>query len=390
MNILYADYNMLGKEDILSAFENLGHRVTETNLPLLYEGDDQKVEEQLDELVQNASFDLAFTSNFHPELARVCDRRGIKYISWTYDSPLVALYDQAVLSPFCYTFLFDSHEVGELRKRGVKQVWYMPLAVNAKRLSDIVITEEDRRLFAADVSFVGSLYNEAHNLYDRMRDRLEDYRRGLLEGVMHAQANLFGGNLLDVLVEEQPEALKSMFLAMPYPLAEGSLTELSYVYANYFLCRKVSNLQRMHLIDEISKRFETKVYTGGDLSAFPHVKCMGTVDYKTDMNKVFRLSKVNLNITLPSIHTGIPLRAMDIMGAGGFLLSNPQADFDALFTQGEDYACYGSLDDALYLIEYYLEHEEERSAVAENAKNKMAEAFIFEGMLQNMLEIAEV
>ena len=37
---------------------------------------------------------------------------------------------------------------------------------------------------------------------------------------------------------------------------------------------------------------------------------------------MFANSKVNLNITLRNIKTGIPLRALDIMGAGGFLLTN--------------------------------------------------------------------
>ena len=105
------------------------------------------------------------------------------------------------------------------------------------------------------------------------------------------------------------------------------------------------------------------------------------------MNKVFRLSKINLNITLPSIHTGIPLRAMDIMGAGGFLLSNWQADFEGLFENGVDYAAFTSLDEALYQIEYYLEHEDERVYIAENARQKMREGFDVVRLLQQMLEI---
>lgn len=54
---------------------------------------------------------------------------------------------------------------------------------------------------------------------------------------------------------------------------------------------------------------------------------MGAVDYYEVMPHVFKQSKINLNITLRSIQSGMPLRAWDIMGAGGFLLSNYQADF---------------------------------------------------------------
>ena len=51
------------------------------------------------------------------------------------------------------------------------------------------------------------------------------------------------------------------------------------------------------------------------------------------MPYVFRNSRINLNITLRSIKSGIPLRCMDIYGAGGFLLSNYQTDlFDVIVT----------------------------------------------------------
>ena len=52
------------------------------------------------------------------------------------------------------------------------------------------------------------------------------------------------------------------------------------------------------------------------------------------MPLVFQNSKINLNITLRSIKNGIPLRAIDIMGAGGFLLTNYQNDFGLHFTDG--------------------------------------------------------
>ena len=148
MNILYADYQMYGKEDIVAAFRTLGHTVAETDMPLLYEQDVTRLEQELDTLIANGGFDLVFTSNFHPELARVCDKNAVRYVSWTYDSPLVALYDPAVLSPYCYTFIFDSAEVTELKRRGAKQVWYMPLAVNTDRVGKINISEQDKKTFS--------------------------------------------------------------------------------------------------------------------------------------------------------------------------------------------------------------------------------------------------
>lgn len=53
----------------------------------------------------------------------------------------------------------------------------------------------------------------------------------------------------------------------------------------------------------------------------------GILDYYNNMPVVFCNSKINLNISLRTIRNGIPLRAMDIMGAGGFLISNYQKNW---------------------------------------------------------------
>ena len=387
MKILYADYKMFGKADIIEAFRKLGHEVEETDIPLKYEGDGARIEEEMERLLSDVDVDIVFSSNFHPELVRTCEKKSVKYVSWTYDSPLVSLYDKEILSPVSYAFHFDSAEVAELKARGAKQVWYMPLAVNPDRLSKVGVSAADRRLFSADVSLVASLYNEEHNLYDRLVTRLDEYTIGFLEGVLNAQVNLLGGSILEDVLRQHTDIVKAMYKAMPYPLTEGSIADEIYVYAYYFLARKAANMQRMKIIKAVSERFDTKVYTGGNLSSIPTAKAMGTVDYMTDMTKVFRCSKVNLNITLPSIRSGMPLRTLDIMGAGGFLMTNHQADFDAFFDLGIDYGCYDSADDLLYTIEYYLEHEDEREEIRLRGHEKVCGAFTYENMLGQMLEI---
>lgn len=388
MKILYIDYQMFGKDDIIEAFTKLGHAVEVTDIPLQYEGDSQKIESELSKRINVGQYDMVFTSNYYPIVSNCCNQFKTCYVSWTYDSPRIALYHPSILNPCNYVFTFDSYECMALRSKGVQHIYYMPLAVNSERLDSIHVTKQDNSIFGADVSMVCSLYNEAHNLYDRMAGKLPDYTRGYLEAVLQAQKNLFGGSILEEVLYNS-RVLQDMYGAMPYQLEKGSLANLEYVYANYFLARKVATLQRLEYIKAISANFAMKVYTSGDLTGIPTVKHMGTVDYLTDMNKVFRLSKINLNITIPSIRTGIPLRAMDIMGAGGFLLTNYQSDFMGLFEPDVDFVYYTSLSEALDKIDYYLSHDEERAAIAENGHNKMREYFTYENQLKQMLEIVE-
>ena len=101
---------------------------------------------------------------------------------------------------------------------------------------------------------------------------------------------------------------------------------------------------------------------------------------------VFKNSKINLNMTLRSIHTGIPLRAMDIMGSGGFLLTNYQEDFLDFFEPGVDYVFYSSRDEMVKLVDYYLEHEEESREIAQNGYNKMKSGHTYRDRIELLIK----
>ena len=114
---------------------------------------------------------------------------------------------------------------------------------------------------------------------------------------------------------------------------------------------------------------------------------MGPVDYYNEMPFVFNNSRINLNISLRSIQTGIPLRAMDIMGAGGFLMSNWQADFFDFFIPGEDLMLFESHDDLISKCHYYLTHEKEREQIAANGYGKVKENHTYEIRFRQIFEI---
>lgn len=221
-----------------------------------------------------------------------------------------------------------------------------------------------------------------------MEPKLSGYAKGYLNGLMDIPKNLFGAFVLENSLARN-KVLQEMYNAMPYALSDGSLAKIEYVYANYFLARKVASMQRLDLIDRVSRKYNMKVYTGGDLSALKHVNNMGTVDYMSDMNKVFRLSKINLNMTLPSIKTGVPLRVMDILGNGGFLVTNYQKDLFDPFEPGVDFVYYSDVEEVDGLIGYYLEHEDERKEIARNAKEKMTAYHNYTDRLKDIMYIVE-
>ena len=145
-------------------------------------------------------------------------------------------------------------------------------------------------------------------------------------------------------------------------------------------------LSEMELPDR--KPRPLRLYTPQPTPFLSEVENKGPIQYQNEMPLAFKYSKINLNITLRSIQNGIPLRAMDIMGAGGFLLTNYQADFERHFIPDEDYVYYGSREELLDKVRYYLVHEEERARIAENGCRKVRETHTYAHRVREMFEIA--
>ena len=129
---------------------------------------------------------------------------------------------------------------------------------------------------------------------------------------------------------------------------------------------------------------------GGNLT-IEHLHIQGgIVDYVSQMPVVFHNSKINLNMSLRSIQSGIPLRALDIMGAGGFLLSNYQPELAEYFEDAKELALYASPRELLDKAAYYLSHEEERRQIAAAGLRKVRELFSYEVRVKRMLELVNL
>ena len=83
----------------------------------------------------------------------------------------------------------------------------------------------------------------------------------------------------------------------------------------------------------------------------------------------------------------MPLRCFDIMGAGGFLLSNYQSGFLDLFVPDEDFVFYENKKDLVQKIGYYLEHESERQSIAQNGYDKVAANHTYRHRVKEMLDL---
>lgn len=376
MKILFIEWASFGNADMKDAFTKEGHEVICFPFSNKDARRDAEIETALASRLRETVPDAVFSFNYFPLISNVCRSEGLPYISWIYDSPYVMLYSYTAINPCNTIYVFDRALCREFNEAGIQTVRYLPMAANTERLDALGFPEP-----AYDISFVGSLYTESHNFFDRM-ENLSSYAKGYLEGLMNAQMHVQGYNFIQ---ESLSPIMEELYQALPMEPNPDGVETREYLYAQYVINRKLTGLERLRLLTAITTGHTLDLFTLDPAFTLPNLRNHGTVDYYAKMPLVFKTSRINLNISLRSIKSGIPLRAFDIMGSGGFLLSNYQEDFLENFTPGVDFEYYESESDLLRKIDYYLAHEEERRAIAKNGHDRVASAHTYRDRVREML-----
>ncbi len=384
MNILFLEWGCFGKVDVVFTLEQQGHKVLFFEHPDYLERISSGFEAAFDAFAEENKIDLCFSFNYYPVLASAAKKNNLKYISIVYDSPFVMLYSYTLIYETNYVFLFDKQEYLKFRKMGITTVYYMPLPVNATIIDYLLTKEYDKEKLSAEVSFVGALYNEDHNFFDKL-EGISEYTKGYLDGIMNAQLKISGYNFIEEILPK--EVVEDMQKVVKYDNSKYGIETNEYIFANYFINRKLTEIERRTLLTTVAGHAALRLYTLDRNAVIPNAQNLGAVDYYAEMPYVFHNSKINLNITLRSIQSGIPLRCMDIMGAGGFLLTNFQADFLDYFVPDEDFVYFEDEADLIHKVDYYLEHDDKRKEIAQNGHQKVKENHSFEKCFDKIFKI---
>lgn len=382
MRILYYSWEETNSEDALECLQFGGNEVEKFSYPIVDKLNDVSFAKKMEKIVKIKKYDCIFTFNFLPIISKVAFAYQIKYISWVFDSPNLTLYSKAVFNENNYIFCFDKAEVDKLRGYGVGHIYHMPLAVNTNRLERTLIGKNQGK-YLYEISFLGSLYNNQFNFFDKIRNMPQFYN-GFFDALIQTQMQLYGYDIASNVITE--EIFKEIKEFVPIQLDDEMFIEEKDVFIN-FLQKKVTAEERKKILRNISEKYQITHFAPESDSSLVKVDFQGYADYFTKMPFIFRDSKINLNITLRSILSGIPLRCMDIMGTGGFLLSNYQPELAEYFKDGEEMVMFESYDDLMGKIEYYLSHEKEREMIAKQGKEKIQQEFTYEKQLKKILSI---
>ncbi|MCH5262950.1 MAG: glycosyltransferase [Lachnospiraceae bacterium] len=387
MEILFYRYNSICEPDILQVFNNFGITVHTEEMEMTDKHITPKqCAVKITEWLTTHSLAFVFSVNFFPAISYTCNHFKVPYVCWSVDSPVPELFSNALKNEWNRIFLFDHAQHEFFRPLNPQHIFYLPLATNVKRWENVILnmTDGDFAKYDADVSFVGSLYTEKCR-YDALN--LSPYTQGFVDGLIEAQLKVYGHNFIpdnlnDRVIDEIASADPDFY--------EGSDTygdTRRYLVAHQYIGMKLAAVERERTLNRLAKNFHVALYTHSDTSPLVGVDCRGGVSTLTEMPKVFHASKINLNMTMRPIETGLSLRVWDILGCGGFVLTNYQAEIPEYFEIGRELDTYESMEELEQKVHYYLSHEDERIEIAINGYEKTARYHTYESRLAEMIRI---
>lgn len=340
-----------------------------------WEADDAFLE-KFEARLKQKDYHAVLSVNFSPLISEACEASDVRYIAWVYDSPVHIQNLASMKRSVNQIYFFDRGEAEEYRKMGI-DARHMTLAADTEVFGK-TIAGAARGKYEADISLIGKLYQTEYSYFTAP---LSGYLRGYLEGIVNSQLKIYGGYLIPELITE--DLLKKM--NADYRKASKDGFEMGRRELEFMLACETTGRERYLALSLLSRRFEVDLYSTDKDARLKNVHCRGYADYYHEMPSIFAKSRVNLNISLKTVRTGIPLRVIDVMGCGGFLASNFQEELAEHFVLGEECVVYENLEDLCAKAEYYLRHEEERKKIAAAGFEKVKRDFTFEERLLKML-----
>lgn len=390
MNILFYRYGSICEPGILNAFNELGHNVVEITEEITNKNIDnayrlELVNSVLQKSLSSSPIQAVFSINYFPVISDICEIYKIKYCSLIVDAPVYELYSDNVRNSCNRIFTFDRGMVNDIKGLQQENVIITPLCSDVEAFSNVINAADEalKKKYASDIVFVGSLYSEKC-LYNNLKN-IPDYIKGYLDGAVEAQLKVYGYNFTKSLVTDEIEHyFLEEYEGFPR-FSEKMEQDYKAAIAHDVIGTKVTEQERIRLLSMLSEKYNVDLYTGSDTSMLPKVNNRGFAKTYSEMPIIFHESKINLNFTSKPIQTGLPLRIFDVLGCGGFLITNYQEQLSEAFEIGMDLEVYSSAEELLEKVDFYLKNDEIREKIARNGHEKVKKYHTYKIRIQQML-----
>lgn len=383
MKALYYISSKIKGDDILYGLLQLNIEAERSELIVEL---DELSDDQIDQIAKESKdFDFVISRNFSVNIAEGCHISGVPYLAWCYDSPVMTLYRKEALYDTNRIFAFDKKHIERLKKIGLTEVYYQPLAANMVKANRVIISDSDLRKYRRDISFIGSIYYKGY--YSTIAaDSPSEYRKECDELFERHLCRWDKGNtIFDELSEPAAEYFYDKLSKTgrdEHNITDRFLTEL------LLLVYELTSRERIYLLNECAKKYNVIIHTHEPENYGEIIKAKINGPLKELSDELFRIyaaSKININLTMRSIETGVPQRVYDILSVGGCVFSNYQEEAEELFAPDKEIVLFKSLDEFMDKADYYIRHEKERLEIGARGYLRVRDEYNYPNAIRNMI-----
>lgn len=384
LHILTREISIL---DIPRVLDELGYDVFTANLGIRATGFHKEDAQKIVAAIEEYKVQCVTSYDFSESISYACMKTGIPYVSWVYDTPQKELYTDYALFPCNYIFVFDKVQWQRMKAIGIKNVFFMPLAIHGEKIK--MELRMSPKKYVCDVAFVGQLYR-VNNTEAVVAAAPENIKQEINGCIRRCFMQWNGDIQMHGSMSDKCAAFFDSVEKIPVEKRYPHITKEFY-YEAAVLSRMLAHRERVQALNALAQKHDVRFYTfDKDTSELSDkVKVCPGIKHDGGISCVYRDAKINLNITLHCIDTGACQRIFDVMAAGGFMLSNYQKELEELFVPGKEIVMYHNEEEMLQLVEYYLTHEKEREEIARNGQRKVLTYHDFHNRLQKIMEIVD-
>lgn len=380
MKILFCEYNLFMQRDVEEAFTRMGIDFRCASYVFKNADSDDFYCTHLRRFLTEDTYDAVFSVNLIPVIADVCHEMSIPYLAWCYDACWAFTREDILFFPTTFIFHFDRRSCEDYRQCGYPNVFHMPLAANCHRLDRLSASPAQQQEYHSDVCFLGNMYEKYLTETPWFSSLLASSDlENLLRYIDEQTLRYTRHTLWDDITPEYIADLNTR------ALQRGAIKRIPLIAT---CSSMIAGRQRDLVLHHIAERFPLTLYTNSITNPVPKAAYKWRAGYYSQMPFVFRHATVNLNLTIPPIQTGLSLRVLDILGAGGFLLSNRQEELSDFFHIGKELDTYDTLEELTDKLSFYLAHPDTARKIAENGHTAVKERFSFEGQLAKIFQYA--